>query len=245
MSRLGLALPAFLAFVALGALAGCPDPEVVTEQRTAVEHGRDLAADPKVGGANGVNELTCLDCHAESTETAAGLSGGSLAGATTRPSYWAGQELTLLTSINDCRYYFMLSDGPWSGEEEEARAIYAWLESLPGSGAAVPFTLGQVADPGPGDAAKGKDVYARACASCHGATKTGAGAKLSRAPVLPDETLADHPLGDYTEAERRLVFVEKVRHGTFGGYGGQMPPLSVEVLSDEDLADCLAYMGVP
>lgn len=245
MSRM-TAMRALAVSVAVAtSLAGCPDPEVVTEQRTAVEHGRDLAADPRVGGANGVNELTCLDCHSESAAGAAGLSGGSLAGVTTRPSYWGGKELRLLTSINDCRYYFMLSDSAWTGDEVDAQAIYAWLESLTGPSDAVPFTLGDVVDPGPGDATAGKAAYDLACASCHGAAKTGAGATLSRAPVLPDETLDEHPLGDYTEAERRLVFVEKVRHGTFGGYGGQMPPLSLEVLSDEDLANVLAFLGVP
>jgi thiosulfate dehydrogenase len=238
---------AFVAVASAAAVAGCPDPEVVVEQRTAVEHGADLAEDPKVGGANGINQLACVDCHTETSE-AGGASvptGGPLAGATKRTAYWGGQELSLLSSINDCRYYFMLADAPWTGDEDEAKAIYAYLESLDGPADAVPFTIAEVVEPGPGDAKKGEATYARACASCHGAIHSGVGAKLDRAPVLPDDTLAEHPLGDYTAAERRLVFVEKVRHGTFAGYGGQMPPFSKELLSDGDMADILSYLEVP
>ncbi len=68
---------------------------------------------------------------------------------------------------------------------------------------------------------------------------------LPNAPILPEETLANHPSPDYTDEDRRLVFVEKTRHGGFLGYGGQMPLFSAEVLSDVDMADLLAYLGVP
>jgi thiosulfate dehydrogenase len=41
------------------------------------------------------------------------------------------------------------------------------------------------------------------------------------------------------------VFVEKTRHGGFLGYGGTMPPFSLNVLSDEDLADLLTFLRLP
>jgi thiosulfate dehydrogenase len=241
-----LALP-----VALLGAAGCPEPEVVQVERSAVEHGRALAADPSLGGSEG-NALSCLTCHAERAGDGGGsiFPGGPLAGATRRSSYWGGSEPSLLGAINHCRYYFQLADTPWTGDEVEARAIYAYLESLePGDDEPVAFTLGKVADPGPGDPTRGADLYARACASCHGAKSTGLDDSLrpravANAPILPEQTLAEHPLDEYTKDERRLVFVEKTRHGTFYGYGGQMPPFSLESLSDNDMADLLAYLGV-
>ncbi|MBL9022007.1 MAG: c-type cytochrome [Myxococcales bacterium] len=223
------------------ALASCSG-DTTTETRSAVEHGEVLFTQPELSPAPG-NELACSDCHA--AEPAPYLSGGSLAGATSRTTFWSGQELTLLGAINHCRYYFMLADEPWTGQEVEARAIYAYLESMTGDASPASFTIGDVVDPGPGSADRGKAVYRGACESCHGAAKTGLGAKTPTAPILPDETLAQHPLDEYTVEERRLVFVEKTRHGTFFGYGGQMPPLSVEVLSDAELADILTYLEVP
>jgi len=227
--------------VAVAAVAAACGGETTTETRTAVEHGEVLFGLSQLSPAPG-NKLACIDCH---DADAAHQPGGSLAGVTSRPSYWGGSELTLLGAVNHCRYYFMLADTPWTGEEVEARAIYAYLESLPGDGAPAPFSIGSVIDPGPGDAGRGKAVYETACASCHGAKGSGEGAITPTAPALPDETLAAHPPASYTDAERRLVFIEKTRHGTFLGYGGQMPPFSLEVLSDAELADLLTYMGVP
>ena len=48
----------------------------------------------------------------------------------------------------------------------------------------------------------------------------------------------------YSERLIRLVFIEKVRHGPFLGYGGTMPPFSMETLSDEGLADLLEALAV-
>jgi thiosulfate dehydrogenase len=237
--------------LAMASLSACGDPEPVVVERTAVEHGRALFEDPALDGSAS-NRLACATCHAEQASGEGGpiLPGAPLAGVTERASYWGGAELTLLGAVNQCRYYFQFADEPWTGEETEARAVYAYLESL-GSAekAPVSFTIGAVVDPGAGDGARGEGLYARACASCHGAAHTGLapGPKMRdvpSAPVLPEQTLAEHPLDEYTNDERRLVFVEKTRHGTFFGYGGQMPPFSVESLTDRDLADVLAFLGV-
>jgi thiosulfate dehydrogenase len=172
-----------------------------------------------------------------------------MAGVVNRPSFWGGTEIELLRAVNHCLYYFMLGNEPWTADNPEARAMYAYLESLDGgsTGAqASPFTVvTEVAEPPPGDGERGAAVYDRACLSCHGTIHTGAGRLVERAPVLPEEWLAAHPDGEYTPLERRLVFVEKVRHGGFLGYGGQMPPFSQETLTDQDLGDMLSYLGVP
>ncbi len=229
------------AFVIALASAGCPDAETVVEHRTAAEQGEVLFSDPALAGAT-QNRLSCNHCHDPASPY---QPGGSLAGVTKRPSYWGAQETTLLRAVNDCLYFFMAADAPWTGEEDDAIAIYAYLESLEGGADAAPFTIPAVVDPGEGDAGRGEGVYAGACAPCHGEKSTAEGRLLPNAPILPEETLANHPSPDYTDEDRRLVFVEKTRHGGFLGYGGQMPLFSAEVLSDVDMADLLAYLGVP
>jgi thiosulfate dehydrogenase len=241
---------AALACAAPAALGCTSEPETRVVHGTAVDHGAALFSDPTIA-RTGFNAYSCATCHeAEAGDAGdAILPGAPLAGALQRPSYWGGQELDLLRSINACLYFFMLKDAPWTPDDVEARAMYAYLESLPGGGASaepVAFTpVYALSDPPPGDGGRGGDIYRRACASCHGAAHSGAGRLVDRAPVLPEQTLEEHPLGDYTDAERRLVFVEKIRHGGFVGYGGQMPPFSSERLSDEDLGDLLMFFGVP
>lgn len=243
-----LLVPALATAVFAG--AACPaDPEVI--HRTAIEHGEDLSKDPTASGTS-FNQLSCVMCHDEHAGDSASekKSGAPLAGALSRPTYWGGTEDTLLGSVNACLYFFMQGSTPWRGDEDEAKAIYAWLEALDKEATdaekqAQPFTIAPVAVPSTGDTSKGKTAYDAACASCHGAKSTGEGRKVDAAPVLPEQTLKAHPSPDYSDADRRLVFVEKTRHGGFLGYGGQMPPLSAELLSDQDVADLLAYLGVP
>lgn len=229
----------------VAALAACGAPEAEVVELTAIEHGERLFRDPAVSGA-AQNRTACIACHDTGSERTRPVAGVPLAGATQRPSYWGGQESTLLRATNACLYYFMSAGAPWTGEEQEARAIFAYLESLePGDPTAQDFTVGELRDPGPGDAERGKPIFQEACATCHGARGTGAGALIPSSPKLPGDWLADHPSPEYDDAERRLVFVEKTRHGGFLGYGGQMPPLPLEALGDQDLADILTYLGVP
>lgn len=235
---------------ALVMLGGCSnDPvEPVIQRATAIEHGKAIFSDPTITGTT-VNSYTCATCHDVGPADPGVLrSGGSLVGVTKRPSYWGGHELDLLRAINGCLYYFMLENKPWAAEEEQASAVYAYLESISQTNegtAAVPFTIVvSIADLPAGDTTRGAKHYSRACASCHGAAHTGTGRLVARAPILPEKTLADHPLGEYTADEQRLVFVEKVRHGAFISYSGEMPPLSLEALPDPDLADILQYLDL-
>jgi thiosulfate dehydrogenase len=239
---------ALLVALLAAAPAGCdPDPETEVVHGTAVDHGAALFNDPAIAGTS-YNELACATCHTTGAPEEAIRAGADLAGAVDRPSYWGGQEVTLLRSINDCLYYFMLRDAPLAGDDEEAELLYAYLASLPAGATGadpVPFTaVRDVADLAAGDAGRGGVVYNRACLRCHGMARTGEARLVSRAPILPQQTLEEHPAPDYDDTDRRLVFVEKVRHGGFYGYGGQMPPFSLEKLSDEELADLLSYLGL-
>lgn len=242
--------PLLLGLLAAAGALGCEvDGETEVVHGTAVDHGAALFNDPGLAGTS-FNDYACATCH---TVGAAGegaelRAGADLRGVTGRPSYWGGQELELLRAINDCLYYFMLRDAPLAADDEQAEALYAYLASLPaGADGAEPVSFTPVRDvedfPA-GDAAAGGALYARACRSCHGLTESGDGRLVAHAPILPQQTLSEHPPPAYSDTDRRLVFVQKVRHGGFYGYGGQMPPFSLEKLSDEDLADLLTYLGL-
>jgi thiosulfate dehydrogenase len=232
-------------------IAACNDdpvPPPVLGPRTAEERGAELFTSPALSGA-AFNTFSCALCHeAVPTSDPTIRPGAPLAGAVDRPSYWGGAEIDLLRAVNHCLSSFMLHDEPWSGSEPEAEDLYAFLSSLPAGEAgaeAVPFeVVAAVTDPPWESAAAGAEVYARACERCHGVVHTGEGRLAEDIAVLPDDTLLDHPLGEYHLIERRLVFVEKVRHGRFLGYGGRMPPFSREKLSDRELGDLLQFFGL-
>lgn len=230
-----------VAAIALGACGGETTEVVVT----AEERGAALFADPALGREG--NVVACVDCHATTVGGGPGLPGADLVNVAFRPSYWGGQEDELLDAVNTCLFWFMGRPAPLEADDPAGVDLYAYLASLEGDDGVPPrsFTIGDVVWPGEGDAARGAPIYDRSCAWCHGALHTGDGAESPAAPVLPDDTIAAHPLGDYTEEARRLVFVEKVRHGPFLGYGGTMPPFSLEVISDAELADLLTFMEVP
>lgn len=219
-------------------------------QATAADHGRALVTDTKLS-ASTLNFASCSTCHrfepGERPDVI--LPGATLAGVTLRRSFWAGQELDLLRSINQCRYFFMASSVPWTEKDESAVAIYAYLRSLesvatPALKGPQPFHVVQtVSDVPAGNAAAGEAVFNRACRTCHGTAHKGEGRLKASLPILPEETVEAHQYLGSRDATR-LVFVEKTRHGGFLGYGGLMPPFSTDVLSDADMGSLLKFLGL-
>ena len=193
-----------------------------------------------------LNVFSCRSCHAPSAGEpgAPKLPGAPLAGVTLRPSYWGGQELDLLRAIDACRVHFMGATQPLDPYSVDGEALYSYLVSLkPGDARAVPFTIARAIQDVPrGDAVRGRRVYDQTCGHCHGALHDGNGRLNARFPILPEQVLAEH--AEYTPLQQRLVFVEKVRHGGFLGYGGDMPPYSLEVLSDAELSDLLEALDL-
>ncbi len=227
-------------FVALG-LAACAEDAPV-ETRTAEQRGAALFRDPRLS-PNRFNPFACATCHAAGPVPAtARLPGGSLAGVTKRPSFWAGQETTLLDSVNVCMRSFLNAAEGLPPTDDNAVSLYAYLASLEGDGAPVAFSVVQViADVPPGDATRGAVVWDQACRVCHGDPHTAVGQLPGLDIVIPEATIAEHvPKGD----DVRLIVIEKVRHGSFLGYSGRMPPFSRETLSDTELADVLSYLGL-
>ena len=222
-------------------LVACNDDPPV-ETRTAVQRGAGLFADPKLS-PNTFNPFSCALCHAPGPVPGdKRLAGGSLAGVAKRTSFWAGQETTLLDSVNVCLGSFLSDAAGLTPTDDRAISLYAYLASLEGDGAPVPFTVVQaITDIPNGDAARGAVVWDQACRVCHGDPHTAAGQLAGLDIVIPEATIAEHtPKGD----DVRLIVIEKVRHGSFLGYSGRMPPFSREVLSDAELADVLTYLGL-
>jgi thiosulfate dehydrogenase len=194
--------------------------------------------------ASTLNRYSCATCHDLHAPSAVRKPGALMAGATQRTSFWGGQQNDLLAAINDCRAYFMVANEPLEPRSPMAADLDAYLESLePGPTEDVAFSVVRRIEPiARGDAERGEELYATSCGYCHGAAHTGAGRLSERVTILPEETNAEH--AELSLRVQRIVFIEKVRHGAFLGYGGDMPPFSLEVLSDAELADILEFMGV-
>jgi thiosulfate dehydrogenase len=229
--------------LSLLALAACsPSGDAVeTVRGTAVEHGRALFSDP--GASPSVsNAFSCATCHPGEGPADRIYSGGSLAGATSRRAFWGGGRVSLLEAINDCRTSFMDARAPWTADDEDARAMWAYLVSRQGPSDPVAFTVvRQAPDLPPGDPVQGEAAFALACRPCHGTIHDGEGRLASFVPRLPDDVNASH--ASLSSADRRLVFLRKVREGAFVSVAGSMPPFSREALSDADVAGILAYLG--
>jgi thiosulfate dehydrogenase len=209
-----------------------------------VERGRDLFRSTELSPSKG-NSYTCSTCHDELAVGELIKPGALMAGVTLRSSYWGGQQSDLLRAVNDCRRYFMAANVPLTADEPDAVGLYAYLESLAAIDKSDPvdFTVVRtISDVPRGDASSGAVLYERACANCHGSAHEGTGRLALGAPILPQDTLAEHV--NFSARAQRLVFIEKIRHGGFLGYGGTMPPYSTEVLSDQDISDILEALAV-
>ncbi len=228
-----------VAFSALG--AGCDAPP---DALAPALRGRQLFASGALSPSH-LNLFACTTCHdaVPSTDPDDHKTGGAMAGVTQRTSYWGAQENDLLQSINACRAQFMDVSAPIAPSDPDAKDLYAYLESLePGDADPVAFTVVRsIADLPRGDATAGQVLFATTCTACHGAMHTGAGRLGARIPVLPEGTLIAHV--DFSPAAQRLVFIEKIRHGGFLGFGGDMPPYSLEVLPDAAVSDLLEALG--
>lgn len=228
------------------ATSGCGSREVV-ESTTAVERGEAWASDPGFAETR-YNAFACTTCHP--VAGAAGeriLPGAPLAGAARRSSFWGGRFLTLSEAVDTCAQRFMRA-APLDPAAPRWVDLWAWLANLDGAPAPWPFDVqGPISDLPKGDASGGQRVWDSACRSCHGDAKTGAGRLKDAtgravATVVPVETLAEHAK-DGPSIVRQVV-IEKVRHGSFLGFAGVMPPFSKQALTDSQIADLLSYLGL-
>ncbi len=245
-------LTALIALVSL--LVACGD----TERREPLSaQGAAIASDPSSSRSR-YNVFACTTCHALRPADVGTrvLPGATLEGAARRSSYWGGDVVHLREAVERCWVFFMRGtstdlDGP-TGD-----ALSAWLDSLAPEGSTagtqpVPHTWPRsVRTLGDGDAALARPVWDRACANCHGAIGSGAGRLGPNVSIIPSATQEQHCASEFPSTYpdvttyMRTVVVEKIRHGSFLGYAGSMPPFSNEVLSDDDVRHLTALFRCP
>jgi thiosulfate dehydrogenase len=236
-----------LAVMALTSLVASCGPQ----HETFAQHGADLARTPSIAN-NRYNHFDCLTCHAEHASDVGTriYPGAVLEGATHRPSWWGGNVLDLGTAVGDCFEHFM-GGAPLDPNSDTAQALDAYLVDLSSNAPLaasqpVPFTVPpSIHDIAPGDSTRGATLWTNTCQTCHGPLHDPMNQRIAPASIVPDDTFSAHPASQYGDACQRAIFIEKIRHGSFLGYAGQMPPFSVEVLSDAQIADLLAYIGAP
>lgn len=224
------------------ALAACASSaEPTTVHATAEAHGRALFRDPAASPSVS-NRFACATCHPDEGGGRI-FPGGALAGATLRTRFWGGARADLLEAINDCRSSFMDARAPWTKDDADARALFAYLDARREGPREIAFTVvPQAPDLPPGDPTRGASAFALACRICHGEAHTGAGRLVPFAPRLPDDFEAEHrALG---RPERRVRALRKIREGAFRDAAGSMPPFSREALTDDDVAGLLAFLGL-
>jgi thiosulfate dehydrogenase len=232
---------AALCLLAVMLAGACGDQEV-----PAAQLGQQLFSATSVSTSR-FNRFSCATCHVKQAE--AGLiapqrwdSGYNLHGVTARRGWWGGGEVRLLDAVNVCVEQFM-GGRPLTADQPAARQLGAYLaegapvEDQPQAPLTIVRTItaldGLVGDPG-----RGALMYAVSCARCHGAVSTGQGSLDPTIARIPDDTKRFFP------DNARAAFVEKIRHGRFFGIGGVMPFYSLEAMSDAEVADLLAYVGL-
>ncbi len=188
------------------------------------------------------NAASCSTCHqVAKSPLARNDPGYNLYNVVHRPALWGGYETRLIDAINYCMTEFM-GGRALSPDEDSARELYEYLaaNSPDAPSPLLPLTVVKnvtALTNLPGDKTHGKDVYDRSCRRCHGDPHTGNGRLSTKVSIIPEDTLAVFP------TIARQVAVEKVRHGKFFNIGGIMPLYSIEVLSDQEIADILDYVG--
>jgi mono/diheme cytochrome c family protein len=229
---------------------------VVNAQMSAkAQMGRKLFYDPSFGGtldSEKVSGLACANCHADFDDAANpdGLlrSGHSIVGVPHRGEAKGGMLKGDMFRRGAggggfCYEHFLQcipgdKVNPTNIPAEQAEALMAYFEHVSGNNKGPTFQM-QTLDETQANAAadkilamkadskRGWQLYARACAVCHGTPKKGGiGPQLVRSRPVPDVEKRKHKIASY------------VRKG-----GSVMPFFAPDRLSDQDLADIAAFLG--
>jgi thiosulfate dehydrogenase len=207
--------------------------------------GAQAFTDPRFS-ENPDNAYACATCHEATAapDPTRMYPGHTLYNSAFRGSWWGGYETEYLNAVNFCYLNFMHGPAALAPDDPKAMALYEYLASISpgGPSPAKPLTFTEyVLSIQPDDPVRGEQVYAGACAGCHGALGTGAGRLSKTIPLLPDAI--DVAAKKFPNADPSVLVVEKVRHGQFWGVGGTSPPFSHEAMSDDDLGALIAYLG--
>lgn len=142
-----------------------------------VRLGMDLVArTPALLPDHAPGRLACASCHRQSGRKAFAIPFVGLSGLYPTPLERAGRAVTLAERVNDC-FRRSLNGRPLDEGSREMRAILAyiaWLSSsIPAGAEPEGRGTAPLAAARPPDPKRGKAVYERRCARCHG--RDGAG----------------------------------------------------------------------
>ncbi len=215
--------------------------------------GRELFHDPTFKGTidpSKATGLTCANCHADFDETlhpdGVIRSGHSVVGAHLRVVKYPGvsvAEFARAAAGATFCYQHFLQRVPIDKVKrdgipiEQAEALMAYFEVISGDNEGPQFEIVLPDDEGrknageeiaamSGDASRGWQLFGRACVACHpAAKKAGIGPQLIRSSVPSniDETM--------------VRWASQIRSGGF-----LMPFYASDILSDQDIADVIAFL---
>ena len=233
---------ALLALLALAASCG----KAPAKDRPAAELGRELFESRELSSSS-YNRFSCATCHSTEATPATDhvYPGGTLFDSANRPSWYLGYSLQYLDAVNFCLLYFMRGEAIQPGDPD-GDALYEYLASIspdPAPPAATYTFVRSITGLPPGSATAGKTVFDRACRVCHGDKDSGAGRISPETTILNQQLSTDYDTL-FPGTDHNVVVSEKVRHGQFYGIGGNMPFFSEEKLSDTELSDLEAYLGL-
>lgn len=227
------------ALLLVAALCNCSRP--------AADYGHDLFHDPGLSTAAS-NPFSCATCHETVEPAIKSLPGYTMHDSAVRESWWGGNVDNLLDSTNQCITNFMRGRA-LTPDDDKGRALFVYLQTLSPDATAptLPLTIVQnIVDVPSGDPAAGAAIWKVACGNCHGDPHTGNGRLATTVAIVPDESIQMHGTDPKTGA--RPIVIEKVRHGKFFNISGNMPPYSLEAMSNDQLGQILGYLeqfGLP
>ena len=211
-----------------------PPPRYEFAENTPEGQGERLMHDPSLG-ANG-NVIACASCHTTTDEVAAGDASRegsvhpahSLFDVARRPTLWQGLTPTTAAASAFCVRGFMLNmDGL---TREHQAQLTAYLDKIspddvaPANDFPALFLTRATGlkNPVQGDRKRGALLVKRYCESCHSATSV-------RPPLTPGLYEPDY-------------LVKRVRW-LQGKDNHQMPPITLDRLSDTELRDIVTYLA--
>jgi cytochrome c len=195
--------------------------------------GRAVYEEPLAEG----NSFACATCHALSEPAGDGLRRPAhpIGDATRRRTWKNGKTPTFLAAVNSCLDEWMGVD-PWTEKEPRFVALRSYLDGQATAAPAPDLTFEIVpppADLSGGDMARGRALFEKTCAICHGMGGRG----TDRGPAVAHSRRPP----DYIA--RRIRTSGSARSAVYGELtGGVMPFWARDRLDDGEVRDLVAFL---
>jgi thiosulfate dehydrogenase len=228
--------PRFLALVLLAGTVGCRQeaPGKTGEWPQDQAPGLEVFRSPLSDG----NSFACATCHALAEPTSDGLRRPAhpIGDATRRRSWKNGKAPTFLAAVNSCLEEWM-GAAPWTATEPRFLALRDYLDQQTTAARAPDLTFEIVPPPtdvSGGDLARGRALFDKTCAICHGA----GGAGTDRGPRVAHSTRTPSYIA------KRIRTSGSATSAVYGDLtGGVMPFWAKDRLEDDELRDLVAFLA--